>query len=230
MAETEPKKDEKYEGAPPSIVAAGKAYTWGWIGSAVGAASGAVISFFSAREGGKYTKKVSDFFEKKLEMNISGRAALMGGWALSSAVVGHYLFMAFGASKGLRDAHKGPDQFERIKSERDQALSERNEARTERNKARAERNTAREERNESRADNARLKGELEVLNRTVQQTPRIEEPLKDSAEEAPEENPKNDEITRHDLKKKPIAPREENFTDTALAEKSAKNEEAELTR
>ena len=115
--------EEEYEGASPATVALGHGSAYGWMGTVIGGIGGAIVSAISTREVGNYTKRATDFLAK-VGVHVSGRSAIIAGGSFFGLVAGRYVGMAIGFKRGLKDANRGRDQFERIKAERDQALGE----------------------------------------------------------------------------------------------------------
>ena len=123
MQQTPQTTHEEYEGVPLAVEVLGNGSTYGWIGRVGGAVIGGVIAAFNTAEGGPFTRRATETLAK-LKINVSGKTAIIAGGALAGSIGGHLLGMLIGLGKAKSTLGKGRAQFERIITQRDDALTE----------------------------------------------------------------------------------------------------------
>ncbi len=116
-------RDDVYEGPDTATVALGKGKIYGWGGSAIGIVTGVLTSGHFSASIEKYVPRATKLLET-LKIPIKAKTAIRTAGGVAGSFIGHYVGLAVGVAVGLKTAHRGRDQFERIKDQRDAALAQ----------------------------------------------------------------------------------------------------------
>ena len=110
--------DDIYAGPSKTIEVLGKGNAYGWVGSGVGLAAGAIVGIISST----HAEQVTKWFKDNFHLNrASGKTAIVIATALVGSQIGHWVTYAIGLGHGKKTAGHGQEQFARIKAQRDEA-------------------------------------------------------------------------------------------------------------
>lgn len=124
MQEKPQQKNEQYEGASKAVVVMGHTFAYQWGGRLVGAVVGAVTALLNTEKPGKYTEEAGKLLAR---VNIhSPRTAIALGSAIGGGIIGGWLGLGVGGLRAAKLPDRGREQFERIKSERNNYAAEMN--------------------------------------------------------------------------------------------------------
>jgi hypothetical protein len=115
--------DDVYQGADTATVALGKGKIYGWAGSAFGIVTGVLTSGPFSASIERYVPRANKLLET-LKIPIKPKTAIRTAGGIAGSFIGHYIGLAIGVAVGLKTAHRGRDQFERIKDQRDVARAQ----------------------------------------------------------------------------------------------------------
>jgi hypothetical protein len=115
--------EEKYEGASRITIGLAKLKGYEFVGSTVGGIVGGIAAVFNTKEAGPWSKRATTALSE-IGIHIKGKTAIVVGSIAASALIGKYIGMGVGLFHGLTTTNKGRIQYERIKTQRDDARQE----------------------------------------------------------------------------------------------------------